>query len=77
MKIEQALRAIAGFFVTASAVLAWVHSPYWLMFTGLTVGLNLLQSDFTNWRPMVWILEKAGLRHCGAVPTEAPKAAAG
>lgn len=63
MNIERALRGIAGFFVTASAVLAAVHSPYWLLFTGF-VGLNLLQSGFTNWCPMVWLLERAGVKHC-------------
>jgi hypothetical protein len=65
MTVEQALRAIAGFFVLASALLAAFHSPYWLIFTGF-VGVNLLQSGFTNWCPMVWILEKAGLRRCVA-----------
>ena len=63
MTVERALRVIAGSFVFVSAVLAAVHSPYWLLFTGF-VGLNLLQSGFTNWCPMVWFLEKAGLRRC-------------
>ena len=63
MNIERALRAIGGFFVILSAVLAAVHSPYWLLFTGF-VGLNLFQSGFTNWCPMVWILKKAGLKPC-------------
>ena len=65
MTVEQALRAIAGFFVLASALLAAFHSTYWLFFTGF-VGANLLQSGFTNWCPMVWILQKAGLRRCVA-----------
>lgn len=64
MNIERALRAIGGFFVIASAILAGVHSPHWLWFTGF-VGLNLFQSGFTNWCPMVWILKKAGLKPCG------------
>ncbi len=63
MAVESALRLIAGFFVMASALLACVHSPYWLLFTGF-VGLNLFQSGFTNWCPMIWILGKAGLRRC-------------
>jgi hypothetical protein len=61
MAVERALRGIAGTFVLASVVLAFFHSPNWLYFTGF-VGLNLLQSSFTNWCPMVWILEKAGLK---------------
>lgn len=60
MNVEQSLRGIAGFFVFASALLAQIHSPYWLLFTGF-VGLNLLQSAFTNWCPMVWILKKCGV----------------
>ena len=68
MSVERALRLIAGTFVLASSVLAYVHSPYWLLFTGF-VGLNLLQSGLTNWCPMVWILEKAGLRRCDRAPT--------
>ncbi|MCR4317696.1 MAG: DUF2892 domain-containing protein [Planctomycetes bacterium] len=60
MTIERALRLIAGFFVASSAALAYWHSPYWLIFTGF-VGLNLFQSGFTNWCPMMWILKKAGL----------------
>jgi len=61
MTVERALRGIAGTFVALSALLAWLHSPWWLCFTAF-VGLNLLQSAFTNWCPMVWMLEKAGLR---------------
>lgn len=65
MTIERALRGIAGTFILASLALAQLHSPYWLFFTGF-VGLNLLQSGFTNWCPMVWLLGKAGLPHCQA-----------
>lgn len=60
MTIERALRLIAGFFVLGSVALAVWHSPLWLWFTAF-VGLNLLQSGFTDWCPMVWILGKAGL----------------
>jgi hypothetical protein len=74
MTIERALRGVAGFFVFVSALLAVLHSVHWLWFTGF-VGLNLLQSAFTNWCPMVWLLERAGLRHC--TPTAAPAAPAG
>lgn len=62
MTIERMLRLIAGFFVLLSVILAHYVSPWWLLFTGF-VGLNLLQSGFTNWCPMIWILERAGLRH--------------
>jgi len=70
MTIERALRLIAGTFIIASTVLAAFHSAYWLIFTAL-VGLNLFQSGITNWCPMVWILEKAGLKHCVEAPASA------
>lgn len=60
MTVDRGLRLIAGFFVLVGTLLAYLHSPYWLLFTGF-VGLNLLQSAFTNWCPMVWVLHKAGL----------------
>jgi hypothetical protein len=60
MTVERYLRGIAGFFVLVSILLAHYHSPYWLFFTGF-VGLNLLQSAFTNWCPMMSILEKLGV----------------
>jgi hypothetical protein len=52
---------IAGAFVVASVLLGiWVH-PAFLWFTGF-VGLNLFQSAFTDWCPMMTILRKAGVR---------------
>ena len=73
MHVERAVRGIAGAFVMASALLAVVHSPWWLAFTGF-VGVNLFQSSFTNWCPMMLILEKAGLGHCPAsTVSAAPK----
>lgn len=63
MTIERGLRAIAGVVITASVSLAVLHSPWWLALTGFA-GLNLLQSAFTNWCPMVWILQQAGLEPC-------------
>ena len=70
MTVERILRGIAGFFTLLSILLAHYHSPYWLLFTGF-VGLNLLQSAFTDWCPMMAILKKLGvasrsLNHGGA-----------
>ena len=60
MNIERYLRMIAGALVLASVALGyWVH-PAWLLFTGF-VGLNLFQSAFTNWCPMMTILKNAGV----------------
>ena len=61
MNVEKMLRAIAGFFVIVSVLLAYYHSPYWLFFTGF-VGLNLFQSAFTNWCPMMTFLRKLGVQ---------------
>jgi hypothetical protein len=63
MNIERALRGIAGAFVLATVVLGVFHHSYWLGFTAF-VGLNLFQSCFTNWCPMIWVLEKAGMKRC-------------
>lgn len=57
MTVERYLRGIAGFFVLLSVVLSQVHHVYWLFFTAF-VGLNLLQSSFTNWCPMMTFLRK-------------------
>jgi hypothetical protein len=60
MSVDRALRGIAGAFVLVSIALGhWVH-PYWYFFTAF-VGLNLFQSAFTNWCPMIAILKKAGV----------------
>ena len=61
MTVERWLRCIAGAFVLLSVLLARYHSPYWLFFTGF-VGINLLQSAFTNWCPMITILRKLGVK---------------
>jgi hypothetical protein len=61
MSVERALRLIAGAFVMLSVLLAVYVSPYFLWFTAF-VGLNLFQSAFTNWCPMMAILRRAGVR---------------
>jgi hypothetical protein len=63
MTVDRYLRLIAGFFILLSLVLSRVHSEYWLYFTAF-VGLNLLQSFFTNWCPMMSILKKIGVKGC-------------
>jgi len=61
MTIERALRLIAGAFVALSVLLGIYVDNRFLWFT-LFVGLNLFQSAFTNWCPMMAILRKGGLR---------------
>ncbi len=69
MTVERALRLMAGAFILLSLALARWVSPYWLLFTAF-VGLNLLQSAFTNWCPAMTILRKLGF------PEVAPKESA-
>jgi hypothetical protein len=61
MSIERLLLGIAGFFILLSLALAYYHSKYWLGFTTF-VGLNLFQSCFTGWCPMITFLRKAGFK---------------
>ncbi len=60
MTVESMIRLIAGVFVAASVVLGMYVHPYFLGFT-LFVGLNLTQSAFTGWCPMMAILRLAGV----------------
>ena len=57
MTLERYLRMIAGLFVVLSLALGYWTSPYWYLFTAF-VGLNLFQSGFTNWCPMMSVLRK-------------------
>jgi hypothetical protein len=62
--VERGLRAVAGFFVILSVVLAVSVNLWWLAFTAC-VGLNLFQSAFSDWCPMMWFLQKLGLKTAG------------
>lgn len=55
------LRAIAGFFVVLSVVLGYTVSEYFYFFTAF-VGLNLFQSAFTGWCPMMTLLRRLKVR---------------
>lgn len=61
MTVDRYLRMIAGALVVASLALGYWLSPYAYFFTAF-VGLNLFQSAFTNWCPMMAILRKAGVK---------------
>ncbi len=60
MYIDRVLRLIAGTFTLLSLVLAHYLDPRWLWFTAF-IGLNLLQSGFTNWCPMMAVLDRLGV----------------
>jgi Inner membrane protein YgaP-like, transmembrane domain len=61
MTIERGLRLMAGVMILLSVSLGHWVNPYWYLLTAF-VGLNLLQSAFTNWCPAMWILGKMGLK---------------
>jgi hypothetical protein len=63
MSIERGLRLAAGIVILLSVSLAVFVNPFWLLVTAFA-GLNLLQSAFTNWCPMVWFLARLGLQPC-------------
>lgn len=60
MTVERTLRLIAGSLILLSLALGHYVSPYWYLFTAF-VGLNLFQSGFTNWCPMMMFLRKLGV----------------
>jgi len=65
MTVERALRMMAGIVILLSMALANFVSPKWYYLTAF-VGLNLLQSAFTNWCPAMAIFRALGLRDAGA-----------
>ena len=71
MTIERTLRIVAGAFVLLSLALGVEGSPIFLSqhalwFTAF-VGLNLLQSGFTSWCPMITLLRRLGMKSGEAV----------
>jgi len=66
MTTWRATRAVAGFFILLSLALGIPGSTifvsqWWLAFTAF-VGVNLLQSAFTQWCLMAKLLAKLGLK---------------
>lgn len=75
MIVERYLRLIAGLFVLVSLALGYWFSPWFYLLTAFA-GLNLFQSGFTNWCPMMAILRRAGVdRPGGGAPQETPRPA--
>ncbi len=61
MTIDRAVLVFAGCVILASLLLAHFLSPWWLLLTAF-VGLNLIQSAFTDFCPAAIVLKWAGLR---------------
>jgi Protein of unknown function (DUF2892) len=73
MSVERYLRLIAGSFVLGTLLLGYFLSPYWFLFTGF-VAVNLIQSAFTNWCPMMSFLRWLGARDDAVRPSsQSPK----
>lgn len=53
--LERVIWMVAGAFSLGSALLAWLHSPWWLVLTAL-VGINLLIFGLTGFCVMANIL---------------------
>jgi hypothetical protein len=62
MTVERGVRLMAGVILLVSLALAHYVSLYWLWLT-VFVGLNLLQSAFTNWCPAMKILRAMGMKN--------------
>jgi hypothetical protein len=61
MTMDRVIKILAGTFILISVALAVWVSKWWLIWTAL-VGLNLIQSAFTNWCPASGILAKFGIQ---------------
>lgn len=57
---HQWVRLVAGCVILISLSLSLINLN-WLYLTAF-VGLNLLQSAFTNWCPLIVLLKKIGVR---------------
>jgi glucan phosphoethanolaminetransferase (alkaline phosphatase superfamily) len=69
MTVERGLRLMAGVMVLLSVALTYYVSHYWIWLT-VFIGLNLLQSAFTNWCPAMSILRAIGFKEvsCRVAP---------
>lgn len=68
MNIDRIVFAFAGSMVLISIVLSLTVSPWWLLLTGF-VGANLLQSAFSGFCPLAWLLARLWVKHGSAFPS--------
>jgi hypothetical protein len=59
---ERVVRAVAGFMVSLSVLLAVLVNINWLILAAF-VGINLFQSSFTKFCPLEIILKKTGIKN--------------
>jgi len=60
---DKIIRRFAGTFLLVSLALGWWVDPRWFLFSAF-VGVNLLQSSFTNFCPLERILGRFGIAGC-------------
>ncbi|GLS82445.1 YgaP family membrane protein [Paraferrimonas haliotis] len=60
MTVNEGLRLVAGSVLLLSLALTIWVDPIWVWLS-VFVALNQIQSAFSSWCPMMWILEKLGL----------------
>jgi hypothetical protein len=61
MKVENGVRVFAGIMILISALLVWLVSKWWLLFTAF-IGVNLIQSAFTGFCPAAVLMKKSGMK---------------
>lgn len=61
MNVDNMLHLIAGFFIVLSVAVGYYVTPYFYLFTAF-VGLNLMQSAFSGWCPMMTFLRWMGFK---------------
>jgi hypothetical protein len=61
MKLNEYLRLIGGAFVLFAVILGVTVHPSW-NYVAAFVALNLIQSAFTGWCPMMALLRKLGVQ---------------
>jgi hypothetical protein len=61
MRLNELLRLIAGVVVLLAVVLGATVHPYW-NYLAAFVAVNLIQSAFTGWCPMMALLRRLGIQ---------------
>lgn len=61
MNVDRIVHLVAGTMVLLSIALAHYANPNWI-WLGVFVGANLLQSGFTNFCPLAFVLKRTGVK---------------
>lgn len=61
MRVEEAVRLLAGIMILLSIAMTIYVSNWWLLLTAF-VAINLIQSSFSKWCPAITVFRKCGLK---------------